>query len=238
MKIAAREQESEYDRRWLRTLETMLETACDRLAADRPPWLLILLSVTVGTAYCVWLFDRGFLLGTSSYWENPRGLVGYSLADIPTALSGYLFFQQDVWGVPLFQVKGLGAPSGVNVIFTDSIPWVSLAGRLAFLATGAPLNLYGAWTAMCVVASGATLTGLVAAMGQRNLAAAGMAAVAGLTMPALLARWGHMSLTGLIAIGLRARRSPHTRTVSSPVSSPRATEATFGFHNERRSKFL
>ena len=136
----------------------------------------------------------GFLLGASPYWDNPRGIVGNGWADMSTALSGYTFFERDSWQLPLFHVAKLGAPTGVNIIFTDSIPWVALAGRLAFRAAGAPVNLFGAWTAMCFVASAVTMTGLVATLGQRSFAAAAMATTAGLTMPALLARWGHMSL--------------------------------------------
>ena len=152
--------------------------------------------------YCFRLFDIGFLLGDSPYQENPRGVVGNSWADIPAALSGYVFFQHDSWRLPIFHVTNLGAPTGLNIIFTDSIPSVALAGQLAFHATGATVNLYGVWTAMCFVASAVTMTGLVATLGQRNLAAAAMATVAGLTMPALLARWGHMSLMAQFEIPL------------------------------------
>jgi hypothetical protein len=102
---------------------------------------------------------------------------------MPTALSGYAFFQHDSWQLPLFRVPKLGAPAGVNIIFTDS-------------------TLYGAWTAICFVASGMTLTGLVTTLGQRNLAAATMATIAGLTMPALLVRWGHMSLMAQFEVTL------------------------------------
>jgi hypothetical protein len=148
------------------------------------------------------MFDVRFLLGTSAFWENPRGVVGNGWADISTALSGYAYFQRDTWQLPLFHVSKLGAPAGTNIIFTDSIPWVALAGRLSFRATGMPVNLYGIWTAFCFIASAMTLTGLVAALGQRNLAAAAMATVAGLCMPALLARWGHMSLMAQFEIPL------------------------------------
>jgi Family of unknown function (DUF6311) len=188
--------------RWLRKAETALEAVCADFAAERSLRLLLIFSFVVGTAYCAWLFDSGFLLGASPYWENPRGVVGNSWADMPATLSGYTFFQRDSWQLPLFHVTKLGAPAGVNIIFTDSIPWVALAGRLVFRATGAPVNLYGAWTAMCFVASGMTLTGLVATLGQRNLAAATMATVTSLTMPALLARWGHMSLMAQFEVSL------------------------------------
>jgi Family of unknown function (DUF6311) len=188
--------------RWVGEPSTALDAACLYLAAERPLRLLLILSFMVGTAYCAWLFESGFLLGVSPYWENPRGIVGNSWADMPAALSGYAFFQRDSWQLPLFHVTKLATPTGENIIFTDSIPWVALAGRLVFRATGAPVNLYGAWTALCFVASAMSLAGLVATLGQRNLVAAGMATVTGLTMPALLARWGHMSLMAQFEVPL------------------------------------
>jgi hypothetical protein len=179
-----------------------LDAFCEFLTADRPLKLLLVCSLAIACAFCLWMFDVRFLLGTSTFWENPRGIVGHGWADISTALSGYAYFQRDSWHLPLFHVGKLGAPAGTNIIFTDSIPWVALAGRLLFRATGIPVNLYGIWTAFCFIASAMTLTGLVAALGQRNLAAAAMATVAGLCMPALLARWGHMSLMGQFEIPL------------------------------------
>jgi hypothetical protein len=179
-----------------------LDAGCKALAADRPPKLLLALSLAIAAAFCLHEFDAGFLLGTSPYWSNPRGLVGLGWYDLSTALSGYFYFQHDTWQWPLFHVDKLGAPAGMNIIFTDSIPWVVLAGRLMFRLTGQSVNLYGLWTAFCFVASATTLTALVAALGQRSLAAAAMATTAGLCMPALLARWGHMSMMGQFEIPL------------------------------------
>jgi Family of unknown function (DUF6311) len=180
----------------------MLDAVCEVLATDRPLKLLLAASLLAACAYCAWLFDYGFLLGTSAFWNNPRGILGNSWADISAAISGYDFFQRDVWQLPLFHVDKLGAPEGINIIFTDSIPWVALGGRLMFRATGLPVNLYGAWTAFCFIASAMSLTALVGTLRQRSLAAAAMATVAGLCMPALLARWGHMSLMAQFEIPL------------------------------------
>jgi hypothetical protein len=196
-----------------------LDAACQVLATQRPLKLLLVGSLLAACAYCAWMFDLDFLLGTSTYWSNPRGVVGNSWADISTALSGYFFFQRDAWQLPLFHVSKLGAPLGMNIIFTDSIPWVALAGRLAFQATGVPVNLYGAWTGLCFVASAMSMTALVATLGQRSLAAAAMATVAGLCMPALLMRWGHMSLMAQFEITLtlifylRNCRSSHPKSL-------------------------
>ena len=169
-----------------------LDALCEALSKERPLALLLICSFAAACVFCLYVFDIPFLLGTSSFWNNPRGILPHSWADIPAALSGYLYFQRDAWQWPLFHVDKLGA--GTSIIFTDSIPWVALAGRLVFRITGVPVNLYGLWIAFCFVSSAITLTALVATLGQRNIAAAAMATIAGLCMPALLARWGHMSL--------------------------------------------
>ena len=180
----------------------LLDPLCDMLTKDRSPKFLVVLSLAMAGIFCLCIFDSGFLLGTSSFWKNPRGLNQYSWADISTALSGYYYFTRDTWQLPLFQVSKLGAPAGTNIIFTDSIPWVALAGRLVFRATGMAVNLYGVWTACCFLASAAAMTALTARLGQRSLAAGGMATIAGLCMPALLARWGHMSMMAQFEIVL------------------------------------
>jgi hypothetical protein len=162
----------------------------------RPRSLILLLcgSFVLAMAFCLVMFDFSFLLGTAIYWQAPRGLIPNSWADISTAVSGYNYFVRDAWTLPLFQASKLGAPDGVNIIFTDSIPIVAVCGRLLYRATGMVVNPYGGWAALCFLASALSMTGLVATLGQRSIAAAVMAAISGLCMPALLYRWGHMSL--------------------------------------------
>ena len=150
-----------------------LDGLCDFLAKDRPLALLLLGSFAAACVFCLYLFDVDFLLGRSAFWNNPRGIVGHSWADISNGVSGYAYFQRDSWHLPLFHVGKLGAPAGTNITYTDGVPWVSLAGRLVFQASGVPVNLLGAWTAFCFVASAMTFTALVATLGQRNLAGSG-----------------------------------------------------------------
>ncbi len=177
-------------------------SAAEALAANRPLPLLLAFSLLAACLWCAWLLDTGFVLGTSAFWQNPHGIVGKGWADMPQALAGYVFFQHDTWHIPLFQVAKLGTPEGTNIIFTDSIPWLALAGRVLFQVTGLPANLFGLWTVGCFAASAMTMTALAAALGQRNLAAAAMATTAGLCMPALLARWGHTSLMAQFEVPL------------------------------------
>jgi hypothetical protein len=189
-------------------------------AARRLPALPWLLSLAAGVAGALALLPAQVLLGTSPFWDNPRGIVGGSWGDMLAASSGYVAFVRDCWRWPLFQVSGLG-PNGANVLFTDSVPIVALLGRLLFQATGRVVPLYGLWSGLCLVGMGLTFTGLVRALGARSFAAAAAASVIGVSMPALIGRWGHLSLIAqallplalAIYVRLRAAPQPRARTV-------------------------
>jgi uncharacterized protein DUF6311 len=166
------------------------------LRAPHSTAVLQLVSLLISSAFCWHLLPADFLTGTASFWTKPGGLVGggISWADMTTALSGYYAFMKSPWDFPIFQVSQLGYPSGTNVIYTDSIPVVAFIGRIIYQTTGASINLYGIWTVACFVASAASLTALVSLLGARTIPAACAAAILGCTMPAMLYRWGHMSL--------------------------------------------
>ncbi len=164
------------------------------LLRPRPLWVLLAGSLSCALAFCLYMFDLGFLAGTSPYWLAPRGLITDSWVDMSTAMSGYYFFVRDVWTWPLFHTTKLAAPDGINIIFTDSIPLVAVLGRIWYRYTGEVVNPFGGWVALSFIGSAVSMTGLVATLGQRGAAAALMATVAGLCMPALMARWGHITL--------------------------------------------
>jgi Family of unknown function (DUF6311) len=176
--------------RWRRNAGRM----ADFLLCPRPVGLLLCGSLVCALCFCLHLFQLRFLSGNSAYWQSPEGLIRNGWGDITTALSGYDYFVRDAWTLPLFQTSKLGVPHPVNIIFTDSIPIVAICGRLLYRVTGHVVNLYGAWTGLCFIGSALSMTGLVATLRQRGLAPALAATVCGLCMPALLARWGHMSL--------------------------------------------
>ena len=184
------------------------------LTAERPLWLLLLLSGALGVAFCLSLFDRGFLAGTSAFWRDPHGVIDSSWADMSTALSGYTYFIHDRWRLPLFQVGRLGGPSGSNIIFTDSTPVVALLGRAVFQATGRSINLFGGWVVVCFAGGAMSMTLLVARLGARSLLAALASTVFALSTPALLTRWGHTTLmaqfevTLALALYVDAARAP------------------------------
>ena len=169
--------------------------ACHRPAQEglhaAVPWLL---SLAIGVAGALALFPVPVLLGRAPFWTLPRGIVGASWADMEIALSGYDAFARGAWGWPPFHIAGLGGAAGTQAIFTDSTPVVALLGRLLFRVTGQVIPLFGAWSGLCMVGMALASTGLVRALGARGACAAAAAAAIGVSMPALLARWGHLSL--------------------------------------------
>lgn len=188
--------------RWMEIASDAVGRALETLHAPRSLPLLQVGVFLAALGYCLLLFSPGFLAGTAAFWGNPRGLLEGSWADMPTALSGYFYFVQDGWHLPLFHVAALGGEGGTNIIFTDSIPLVALLGRLLYELTGYCENLYGIWIAVCFIASALAMTWLVALLGQRSIASTVAATVLGLCMPALLHRFGHMSLMAQFEITL------------------------------------
>ncbi len=158
----------------------------------RLAWVL---SALIGAAGALAVFPVPVLLGTAEYWHFPHGFVGGSWADMGTAVSGYTAFVQEPFQWPLFRLATLG-DGGTSVLFTDSTPLLCLVGRGLFRVTGRVVPLYGAWAGLCLAGMALASTALVRALGARSLPAAVAASLIGVSAPALLARWGHLSLMG------------------------------------------
>jgi len=178
-----------------------------------PAWIL---SLAIGIAGTLALFPLPVLLGTAPFWDYPHGIVGGSWADMATAFSGYDVYVRDTWRWPLFRAVGLGGDAGVNIIFTDSIPLIASLGRLLFRATGHVVPLYGAWSGLCIIGMALASTALVRALGARTVPASVAAAAIGVSMPALLARWGHLSLMAQGILPLALTFYVHLRSVARP----------------------
>lgn len=170
------------------------------LAAGMVPGLLL----------CGLLFDWSFVTGQGPYWADPRGIVGGGEFDQAISMGGYFHFVRDNWRFPLFHVATLGAPGGNNILLADSIPALALVGRLWYLATSDVVNLFGLWAVACFVLNGVAFTAMTRAMGLRTVSGALASAAIGVSMPILLARWGHPALCGQfvipLAIALHVRR--------------------------------
>ncbi len=189
------------------------------LSRSRPRPVLLAWAALIGAVYVLLTFDPPFLLGKGPFWANPRGpwLIGpedrIDNIDILGAQVGYQAFLRTPWGLPLFYVPTLGAPAGVSIVYTDSIPLVALVGKVVTTIAGVAVNPYGVWVGSCFVLSAVFAALLVAELGETSLLAAGAAAVLSISAPPLLHRFGHLGLMGhFTVIGalflyLRDRRS-------------------------------
>ena len=155
-----------------------------------------------GLVVCALLFDPAFLAGRGDFWLAPRGIADGGGYDMPIILSGYFHFVVDHWRLPLFDALTLGRPPGTNILLTDSVPILALLGRLIRQASGTTVNLFGLWTAFCIILNGIGLATLTAALGLRSAGGALASAVFGVSMSVMLMRWGHLSLGGQFVVPL------------------------------------
>jgi hypothetical protein len=192
------------------------------LERERNQRLMIAVAMAVALGYVLVTFDAAFVLGTGPFWANPRGAWLMDPADhlqsidVMTTQVAYIAFLHAPWGLPLFFVPNLGAPGGSSVILVDTVPIVALFGKILFSTTGLAINPYGLWIAICFELSAIFATLLMIEMGQLTLLAAIAASLLAVSMPALLYRFGHLSLMGqFIVIGALWLYARDTRTGGS-----------------------
>jgi hypothetical protein len=150
------------------------------------------MGAAIGAFVMLAIFGDRFVLGTSAYWEYPRG-------DAKIFLSGYQYFVHELWAWPPGMIQSIAPPTGVSLTFTDSVPLLALFAKLvepivpnALHATFA--RPYGMWLLLVF-----TLQGLMAArvdqrLGGRTLASAALTAAFVCTLPTFLVRFGHEAL--------------------------------------------
>jgi hypothetical protein len=178
------------------------------LECERGTRLMIAVAAAIALGYILITFDAAFLLGTGPFWANRRGAWlmdpadHFESIDVMTTQVAYIAFLHAPWGLPLFFVPDLGAPGGSSVVLVDAVPIVALFGKTLFSATGLIINPYGLWIAVCFELSAIFATLLMIEMGQKSLLSVVAASLLAVSMPALLNRFGHLSLMGqFIVIG-------------------------------------
>ncbi len=171
----------------------------------RAPSITYACAGLIGVVAALLVLPAETILGTGPGWAVP-------FTDQARSLAGHLAYQADAWHWPLMWTDVLFWPRGMSILLTDSNPLVSIPAKLwTRLTGGAPVNLLGAWLALCWVAQ--PVAAVYAARGLRlgtlPCFAAGVLAAC---WPALLMRMGHVNLCGhfliLLALGLALRRLP------------------------------
>ncbi|HTV44557.1 MAG TPA: DUF6311 domain-containing protein [Stellaceae bacterium] len=156
--------------------------------AELPAWQLLGLAAVVGLCCDASLFDCNFITGRDDFWRFPMGV------DMQTVLGSYFYYVQSPWRFPLFYVASLGIPTGTNIIFTDPVPIIALAGKLLRNVTCVTVNPYGVFLFLCFMLPGVAMSRVLIAARMRYALATMIAAIFADTMPALLWRWGDIAL--------------------------------------------
>ena len=158
-----------------------IQALLEALWKSRSSGALYCISAMLGLLFALWLFDVSFLLGNSVYWQAIAG-------DTAQHVAGYYYYIQDDWHFPIFFTRNYGYPDGVSIIFTDSVPIVSLLVKsLRGLLPGG-FNVFGPWLAACYILQGVGITALVTALGYRSVAVTIASTLLALAVPAFLIR--------------------------------------------------
>ncbi len=158
-----------------------IQALLEALWKSRSSGALYCISAMLGLLFALWLFDVGFLLGTSVYWQAIAG-------DTAQHVAGYYYYIQDDWHFPIFFTRNYGYPDGVSIIFTDSVPIVSLLVKSLRGLLPGDFNVFGPWLAACYILQGVGITALVTALGYRSVAVTVASTLLALAVPAFLIR--------------------------------------------------
>ena len=152
---------------------------------DIPALPAYVLAALCGMALFLELYPISFLLGHGAFFET---------SDPAQHVTGWLYYAQDTWHLPLLHTSRLNHPAGVNIAFTDSIPLAALLFKpfVAWLPPG--FHYFGLWHGFVYLTQALAATFLLRALGVRHVP--GLLAGVFLTLiwPALIWRMPHSSL--------------------------------------------
>ena len=161
-----------------------------------------LLAALLGLVVAAWTFPLDFLFPHA-------GLPWAPVGDAAQHAIVQRYFLQDSWRWPPLLAMNLNTPEGLNIAFADGIPLLALPLKL--IAAWLPQGFHGIglWYAIsCVLQPVAAVWALRGAGETRLLPAIGVA-LAALSTPAWLGRYGHAALGGhfllLLSLGLYPR---------------------------------
>ena len=163
------------------------------------PFGVYLSAILIACGFVNYLFPLSFLHGHSTVTD---------FGDISQHISGWWYFMQEPWHLPLLHTYKLDHPDGVSIAFTDSIPLAALFFK--FLITLFPnafpahFHYFGWWVGFVFIAQAVAATFLIRALGAKSWFAMVIAVGFALTWPVLHARYHHSALMtqSIILFGL------------------------------------
>ncbi len=190
---------------------------------------LLALALLLGTAHLFLVTGFGVASASLPVWRNPGGDLSQSL------LGAEAFLRDPAWRLPLAATGRLLADGhALSIVYTDSVPWVTIAAKAAGL-DAADVNPIGLALCLGFVLQPAAFALLLIAGGVRRGEVVAFGAVLGSLLPAWYMRTtGHVALSShwiiLLALAL-AVRAIRTEVSAAVVAGLCATGAlSLGLH--------
>ncbi len=149
----------------------------------------IFLALVIGVLFVAYLFPLTFLMGHSSVFDE---------GDIAQHISGWRFYAQDPWQLPLLQTTSLNHPDGISIALMDGIPIAALFFKALMSifpnAFADHFHFFGWWIGLVFVMQALAATALIRALGIKHWFGQLIAIGFAITWPVLHARYHHPAL--------------------------------------------
>lgn len=150
-------------------------------------WPGLVAVMALATLYVWWTFGPDFVRGVAPFWQT-------GTEDVTQYVAGFNFYFAAPWRWPLLAFDSLNYPVGTRVTFVDAIPIYSLLLKLVLPAEAWPLNPLGYWIMLCYVLQAVGSWWIARELKIASWWFLLVLTATLLTMPALSARLGHISL--------------------------------------------
>jgi len=114
-----------------------------------PNWLLLLMSIVIGTGCFLVLYGTTPLHVTNDNWI----MAAIDEDDIVQHYAGWTMFRSGEWSYPLGLIKDMAKGTGTTLTYTDSIPIVAILFKAIFEITGytGDFQYFGIFTVLCFI---------------------------------------------------------------------------------------
>lgn len=154
----------------------------------RNAMLAAILAAAAGVLLFGHMFGFDLPLASAAFWSMPKN-------DMAAMTTGYEALLREPWSLSGLALTDRLTGKPLSVVFTDSIPWLSLALKASGL--GDRFNPLGVFLLIAYALQGASMVLLLRAMGVRGFAPLLAGGLLALMTPAWVVRqFGHIALTG------------------------------------------
>lgn len=149
----------------------------------------LLVSAMLGMLVFVGLFGVRVLNPTYDDWLFGKG-------DLTQHYTGWEFFRQSKWGLPLGRIDNLATPIGTSVVYTDSIPLFAIFFKLFNPILPGNFQYFGLWGILSIAAQSVLATLIISRFNKSRIIALTGGALIALAPFMVFRMYMHTALAG------------------------------------------